>query len=326
MAKGHKPVAGSRAYWPKKRAKRIYSSFKSNVDSSEAVPLNFACYKAGMVQVIYTDNRKNSPTNGHDITEAVSVLECPSIIVCGIKTYKKTAYGLKNTKTIWAEKLPKDLNRKTPIREKNDNKKDIEQMNSDISNHFNLRLLVCTKPRDAFGKKTPELFELNLGGKLEDKWNYAKEKLGKEIKPEEVFKEGEWTDVRAVTTGKGFQGPVKRFGVTIRGRKHEKKRRHIGNIGSVGQGRVFPGKIAMPGQLGFQTRTEYNKRVLKIGKGDITPKGGFLKYGEVKGDYMLLHGSIPGPKKRLIMLRKAIREPSNKEPIEIKKIILNSQQ
>jgi large subunit ribosomal protein L3 len=63
------------------------------------------------------------------------------------------------------------------------------------------------------------------------------------------------------------------------------------------------------GQMGFQQRTEYNKRVLKIGeKGEeITPSGGFPHYGVVRNSYIILHGSIPGPTKRLIGMRDAIR-------------------
>jgi large subunit ribosomal protein L3 len=40
---------------------------------------------------------------------------------------------------------------------------------------------------------------------------------------------------------------------------------------------------------------------------EINPKGGFIKYGEIKGDYILVLGSVPGPKKRLIRIRKTIR-------------------
>ncbi len=63
------------------------------------------------------------------------------------------------------------------------------------------------------------------------------------------------------------------------------------------------------GQMGYQQRTEYNKRVLKIGeKGEeITPSGGFPHYGVVRNSYVILHGSIPGPTKRLISMRDAIR-------------------
>ena len=74
-------------------------------------------------------------------------------------------------------------------------KKQIESAEKDLNTHADMRLLVCTKPRESgFGKKKPELFELHLGGSLEDKWNYAKEKLGLEISPADVFKEGDWVD------------------------------------------------------------------------------------------------------------------------------------
>jgi large subunit ribosomal protein L3 len=64
--------------------------------------------------------------------------------------------------------------------------------------------------------------------------------------------------------------------------------------------------------MGYHQRTEYNKRILKIGIDgtEITPKGGFINYGEVKGTYILVDGSIPGPTKRLIRLRYPVRPPS----------------
>ena len=39
--------------------------------------------------------------------------------------------------------------------------------------------------------------------------------------------------------------------------------------------------------------------------------GGFVKYGVVKNDYVLVKGSLPGPSKRLVILRQPIR-PNNK--------------
>ncbi len=61
--------------------------------------------------------------------------------------------------------------------------------------------------------------------------------------------------------------------------------------------------------MGYHQRTEYNKRVLKIGeKGEeITPNGGFVRYGDVRNEYVVLHGSIPGPTKRLVRFRDAVR-------------------
>jgi large subunit ribosomal protein L3 len=68
--------------------------------------------------------------------------------------------------------------------------------------------------------------------------------------------------------------------------------------------------------MGFQQRVEYNKWVIAIGEdGDaVNPAGDFLHYGKVK-NYIMLKGSVPGPKKRLIFFRKAIR-PDKKVPVQ----------
>jgi large subunit ribosomal protein L3 len=43
---------------------------------------------------------------------------------------------------------------------------------------------------------------------------------------------------------------------------------------------------------------------------DVNPSAGFNGYGFVKNDYVLVKGSIPGPAKRLVKLRLAVRSPS----------------
>jgi large subunit ribosomal protein L3 len=333
MAKGHKPVSGSRAFWPRKRAKRIYPTPKIKTSMEKPLPLGFAAYKAGMTKAIYTDTRKTSTTSGQTIAVPVTVFDAPPLTCIGIKIYKKTPDGLKNMTTVWTEKLPKDLARKTRIPTKIKNRPKIEQIEKEIlsegvENKYNIRLLVSTNPRESgIGKKKPEVFELPLSGSLKDKWETAKQKLGTELLAKDIFEEGEFVDVSAVSKGKGFQGPVKRFGVKIRSRKNEKKRRHVGNIGAVTPARVLPGKIAMAGQLGFQTRTELNKRILKLGDGGLNPKGDWLSYGKIKGDYIILEGSVPGPRKRLVVFRKAVRSlEKEKEKVEVKKVLLESLQ
>lgn len=334
MAKGHKPVSGSRGFWPRKRAKRIYPKFKISPEIMEKyekpLPLGFAAYKAGMTRVIYVNMDKNSSTYGQEIVAPATVFDAPPLTCIGIKIYKKTVDGLKDIATIWAEKLSKDLKRKVKVPEKIETKKSVDEIEKIIMKspeEYDIRIVVQTNPRNSgIGKKRPEVFEIPLGGNIKDKWETTKQRLGSEILAKDVFREYEFVDVSAVTKGKGFQGPVKRFGVKIRPRKHEKKRRHVGNIGAVTPGRVLPGKIAMPGQMGFQTRTEFNKRVLIIGNGGINPKGDWLNYGKIKGDYIVLEGSVPGSKKRLVFLRKAIRPPAKEKKVEIKKLILDSLQ
>ena len=55
------------------------------------------------------------------------------------------------------------------------------------------------------------------------------------------------------------------------------------------------------------TRVKKTKRSAKPIDDGITPKGGFLNYGVLSSDYVLIHGSIPGPTNRLIRLRDPIR-------------------
>lgn len=53
----------------------------------------------------------------------------------------------------------------------------------------------------------------------------------------------------------------------------------------------------------------------------ITPMGGFSHFGEVREDWLMLKGTVMGPRKRLITLRKSLlpqvsRKASN--PVKIK--------
>jgi large subunit ribosomal protein L3 len=158
---------------------------------------------------------------------------------------------------------------------------------------------------------------------VREKFEFARQLLGKEIKASDVFRQGELVDAIAVTKGKGTAGPVKRFGVFVQSRHAKGKRRHVGTLGQEEPGKVRH-TVPMAGQLGFETRTEVNKRILKIGeKGEeITPKSGFKGYGVIRGNYLLLEGSIPGPKKRLIRVRAGIRPSRVKLLVpEIKEVV-----
>jgi large subunit ribosomal protein L3 len=64
--------------------------------------------------------------------------------------------------------------------------------------------------------------------------------------------------------------------------------------------------IARAGQMGFHQRTETGRRILIVGNAKekaVTPAGGFMHFGEVKGDYAVLRGSVPGPASRFVMVR-----------------------
>ncbi|MCK4634408.1 MAG: 50S ribosomal protein L3 [Candidatus Aenigmarchaeota archaeon] len=317
MPHKHKPRAGSLQYWPRKRTKRIYPNICSYPKVNEAKPLAFAGYKAGMTQIFFTDNKKGSPTQGQTVSHSVTVLETIPLFVLGLRAYSGTAVT-----EIYAKEIPKELKKglKAP--------KDIKKSSGKIKDFSEIKLIVCTQPKKTgFGKKTPEMFEIGIGGNPEEQKKLAMEKLGKEIKVEEVFKEGDFVDSISVTKGKGFQGVVKRYGVKIRGRKDEQHHRQIGVIGTEGVAHVIY-TIPQPGQLGFQRRTEFNKQIYKIGNDpkEVNPDGGFLNYGLVKGNYVLIKGSIPGAKKRLILIRAPIRERKRGYPIEVQRIDKTSQQ
>jgi large subunit ribosomal protein L3 len=322
MPEVKKPREGSLAFYPRKRAARIYPNIDTYPSVDKTIPLAFAAYKVGTGHVIALDNRKNSPTYGMQISIPVTILEVPPLKVIGVRFYQKTIRGLKVLTEIYSKDLPKELERKVKIKS-NFSEQKIEEVKKNAEKISNVRLIIATEPKKTgLGKKKPEIFEIEVGGKnSKEKIEYALSLLGKEFLPNEAFKEGEVVDVIAVTKGKGTQGPVKRFGIKIQGRKAKEKLRHVGSLGQERPGKVR-WTVPMAGQMGFQTRTELNKRILKFGNGnEINPKSGFKRYGIIKSSFVIIEGSVPGSKKRLVMIRKAIR--SKEAPIlpyEIKKI------
>jgi large subunit ribosomal protein L3 len=128
--------------------------------------------------------------------------------------------------------------------------------------------------------------------------------LDKEINVSDVFKPGQLVDSHSVTKGKGFQGVVKRFGVKIRSHKSEKARR-AAVLSSQGYAKVTY-TSPMGGKMGYHLRTEYNKWIIKISNEAKNLKS-FNSYGIVKNPYVLVKGSIGGPKKRMVTLTEAIR-------------------
>lgn len=295
MGSAHKPRSGSLQYWPRKRAKKEIARVKAWANVKEAKLLGFAGYKVGMTHIIATDNNPNSQSKGDSIFIPVTVIECPPLKAASIRFYKNKL----PVSQIVSQNIDKELERRIKLT----SKKKIE----DIKEYDNLRLIVYTQPKlTTIGKKKPELFEMELGGKKEDKLKYAQSILGKEINVDDIFKEGNQIDLHAVTKGKGFQGPVKRYGVKIKSHKSEKTKRGVGNLGAWTP-KYTSYTVGQPGKMGYHLRTEYNKWLLKIGTG-LDQKGGFKRYGLIKNTYVLLKGSVPGPVKRLIRFNVAVRQ------------------
>lgn len=284
--------------------------------------LGFAGYKAGMSHAMIIDTNPNSRTKGQLVSIPVTIIDCPPLGVLGFKCFSKTVNGKKDVATVLAEKMDKNVARKwgvQKIRQQAEQLKSIEGRKID-----SVMLLVHTKP--GF-KKTPEIFELGISGNREKQLEFAKAALGKEMKAADFMKVGDFVDVYAVTKGKGFQGPVKRFGVRILGRKSQQMHRHTGALGTTEPGKIRT-TVPAAGQMGSQSRMEWNKRIIKVG-GDakeVTPAGDFLRYGIIRGEPVLIEGSVPGPTKRLIRLRTAMRAPKSRFAVELKSVNLDSKQ
>jgi large subunit ribosomal protein L3 len=327
MAKHNKPRAGSLAYVPRKRAKKETPRVHSWVDSGEVNMLGFAGYKAGMTNVLALDNGKNSPTVGMEVFIPATVIETPPMVVVAVRAYKKGYSGDEALTEVWAEKLDDDLRKRLTTPKKRKQGEGFKAIEENMENISDIRLIAHTQPRlTAMPKKTPDLMEIAVGGSLPEKFEFAKDLLGKEVNIEDVFHENRFVDVSAVTKGKGFQGPVKRFGIKIQPRKAGKGRRHIGSGGAWKPARKM-WREPLPGQMGYHTRTEYNKVILQVGKdgSKVTPAGGFLRYGPVNRDYVILVGSVPGPAKRLIRLTHP-RRPFGDVNFEVTHINLASKQ
>jgi LSU ribosomal protein L3P len=175
----------------------------------------------------------------------------------------------------------------------------------------NVLVLIQNDKVKAISKKVPDITEIRVGGgSIKERIDYAKSILGKEVSFDSFSRSGKFVDIIAVTKGKGFQGHVKRWGVKLLPYKNRKHRRMIGTLGPWHPDWVR-NTVPQAGQMGFHQRTEFNKRVLYYGKPEekaITPKGGFLNYGEVVNSYILVHGTVPGSTKRIVKLRDPARQ------------------
>lgn len=313
----HWPRRGTLQFWPRKRAKKSIPRIRSWASLDMPKLMGYVGYKAGMTHVQFVDNRKTSHTKGLTLSVPVTIIECPSIRPVSVVYYKKTIYGLAPLAEIFSEKTKKLLNIKK------------EQKAEPQEGYDEVRVKVLINAKTTtIGKKNDDLIEIKISGPPVEAAKYAKELLNKEaIKASEIFKEGQNVDVHAVSKGKGFQGTVKRYGVKIRQHKSEKTKRGVGTLGAWTTKRVL-WNVAQPGKMGYHTRTEYNKQVLKISDKpeDINPKGGLVRYGLVRNEYLLIKGSLPGPKKRAIVLTEPLRQTSIPQPVEIVHIHRESQQ
>jgi len=310
MPDAHHPKRGSRGYNPRKRAKSHIARFSSWPETEGEPRLQgFAGYKAGMTHAFVRDYRKESTTAGQEVVIPVTVIEVPPMKVVAVRLYRLTPYGLETLTEMWGSKLDKELARRVMTPKKAHSHAKLDKV--DLADIEDVRVLAMTQPTLVTGlpKKSPDVMELRVGGSdLKKRIEYAKGLLGKDVKVTDFAQEGQMVDVIAITKGKGFQGSVKRWHHRLLSHKDSKHRRKVGATGPWHPNHMYS-TVPLAGQVGYHQRTEYNKRVVRIGEDgkEITPAGGFMHYGDVRNPWVMVHGSIPGPTKRLIRLREPVR-------------------
>jgi len=308
MAKKSIPRSGSLAYKPKVRAERIYPDIGTWEETDELKPLGYAGYKVGMTRVLRVDDTEGA-TQGQEVADAVTILEAPPLRVYGARFYTEDLNTGKQVFTeAWTESPSKELQRAVDI-PKDGNLDNFEAAKENVENITDVKLLVHTQPqKTGLSVKKAANFEMGIGGSTEEQLQYAEEMIGKEIEFSDVFEVGEYSDVVAVTKGKGTEGPVKRYGIKKLNHKTQKKRRKAGNMGPWHPDQLS-WRIPLPGQQGYNNRTELNKRILAHGDAeDVQNNSGYKNYGEPQSEYIMIKGSVPGPAKRLVRLRTALRK------------------
>ncbi len=334
MSHPHRPRRGSIAYSPRVRARSEIPRMRAWPLSKEPKLLGFAGYKAGMTHLVVRDEAPNSLTTGMEISVPVTIMEAPAMKVAAIRVYKSTSYGEAAIAEAWTTELDKELSRALIVPKKHDLPAALSKIEQLIKDNVakDLRVVMYTLPEKVTGipKKKPEIMENNIGGTdLKARFEYAKTLLGKNVRISDVFKNGDIIDVLAITTGKGLQGPIKRWGIQLQKSKHSRAGsvREIGTLGPWHPSHVS-WRVPQLGQTGYHQRTEFNKRIMQIGMDSktVTPEGGFLNYGIVRNDYIVVKGSVPGPAKRLVRMRPAIRPVKPTQAPEITYISLESKQ
>lgn len=119
--------------------------------------------------------------------------------------------------------------------------------------------------------------------------------LGQNITVSDVFADGQWVDVSAISKGKGFAGTVKRHNFRTQDATHGNSRSHR-VPGSIGQnqtpGRVFKGK-KMAGHLGNVRCTVQSLELVRV---------------DSERNLLLIKGAIPGAPGARVEIKPAVKK------------------
>lgn len=341
------PRHGSLAFLPRKRSQRHRAKVKAFPKDSATADCHltaFIGYKAGMTHVLRELTRPGSKAHKKQIVEAVTILETPPMVAVGFVGYQQTLRGMRAVGTVWAQNLGEEFIRRMYKNYSNSKKKAFTKCKSKTDEDRNATEQRILKNADSIRiichtqigllklrQKKAHVMEIQVnGGDIQKKITYCKDLLEKKIDVKEVFATNDMVDTIGVTKGRGTEGVTTRWGVTRLPRKTHRGLRKVACIGSWHPARVSY-TVARVGQNGYHHRTETNKKIYLVGKGvvncgdgefnartesdmtnkHITPMGGFVRYGVVNQDFIMIKGSCPGLVKRPITLRKPLCVPTN---------------
>ena len=150
----------------------------------------------------------------------------------------------------------------------------------------------ANKPRQGHFKKNDLPFKRHLSEfKLE---NASEMNVGDVLKAD-VFAEGDIIDVSGISKGKGFQGAVKRHGISRTKMTHGSgpTHRHAGSMGACSSpSRIFKGK-QLPGHMGAEKITVQNLTIVKV---------------DAENNLIAVKGAIPGPKGGIVYITNAVKQ------------------
>jgi len=318
-----------------------------------------------MTHIVLDVDRPGSKVNKKEVVEPVTILEAPPMVVVGIVGYRQTPVGHKCIGTVWAHHTSSEFRRryyknwkqsaqlaftrrKQFARTKDGKTAEARTFGAFAKKADTIRVVAHTQLRKLrnhrVGVKKAHVSEIQInGGSIADKIKLAKSLLEKEVRVDAVFQQSEAVDICAVTKGHGFEGVVHRWGVACLPRKTHRGLRKVACIGAWHPERVSF-TVARAGQNGFHHRTHINKKIYQMGRSvtvnakqatttfdltekTITPMGGFVGYGTVRNDYLMIKGSVAGPRRRVITLRRPMAPQTSRmltEKIHLKFIDTSS--
>jgi len=349
-----------------KRAKALKPKYLgSQKDAGVSAKPHFTAmigYKAGMTQVVRQVDRPTlKKLHNKEIVEPVTYIETPSAITVGVRGYVETPNGLKCLHTVFSQHLNEEFKRRQyknwymatkkafshycKLYENAETKAVIDNKIEAIKTSCQvIKAIVHTQPSKikALDMKKAHIYEVVInGGSVAEKVNFVLNQFEKEHSIKEVCNTNEMVDLVGVTTGKGHQGVVKRFGVKRLQHKTRRGARKVACIGSWTPARVSD-TIARHGQMGYHHRTIKNVKIYAVKNGaeknsgstdfdktvkTINPIGGFKHYGEIKNECLMLKGSVQGTARRPILIKRpctSVNPGKLKEKIELKFIDTSS--